>query len=291
MNWVEANDGLTDLSILSMIANGNNIFAGTTRGLFVSSDTGNSWIETDNGITASSIYSLAINDSNIFAGTDQGIFLSNNYGINWIPVNSGLTVSSFVASIAISGNNVFAITFSDSVYLSANNGNSWLPVNVGLPQYAYATTMISTDSEIFMGTNGVGIFISTNNGSNWQSAGLMGVYIASLAISDSTIFAGSLDAGIWQHSLSDITGIQQISPSVATFQLYPNPTSSAFTIETTGTGSQQLQVFDITGQLLLSQSITNNKTTIDASGLAVGVYLVSLKNSEGASTQKLVIAK
>ncbi len=57
------------------------------RGLFVSSNNGNSWSitsQTDN------IISLASNGINIFAGTLNGPYLSTDEGTTWIAINSGL---------------------------------------------------------------------------------------------------------------------------------------------------------------------------------------------------------
>lgn len=86
-----------------------------------------------------------------------------------------------------------------------------------------------------------------------------------------------------------------IAPSLllpsTNFKLYPNPTANTFIIETTATGWQQLQVFNITGQLLLTENIEYSKTTIDASSLPAGIYIVSLKSSTGLANEKLVIER
>jgi len=52
-----------------------------------------------------------------------------------------------------------------------------------------------------------------------------------------------------------------------------------------------MQLFNITGKLLLAQTISNNKTVIDVSSLAEGLYFVSLKSAYGVATEKLVITK
>lgn len=86
------------------------------------------------------------------------------------------------------------------------------------------------------------------------------------------------------------TGILQLEKG-ATLHIFPNPANNSFIVETAVPGTQLLEVYDITGKLLLSESIQNNQTTIDASGFASGVYVVSLKTTGGTLTQKLVIAK
>ena len=72
--------------------------------------------------------------------------------------------------------------------------------------------------------------------------------------------------------------------------LYPNPGNGSFTLETGFTDKQLLQVFDLTGQLLLSQDIMG-KTSIDASHLSEGVYTLSIKTKNGVINKKLLIVK
>jgi hypothetical protein len=64
--------------------------------------------------------------NDIFAGTDSGVFLSTNNGTSWVAVDSGLTEHE-VYSIAVSGNNIFAGTYSGCIFLSVNKGKSWIP--------------------------------------------------------------------------------------------------------------------------------------------------------------------
>lgn len=72
--------------------------------------------------------------------------------------------------------------------------------------------------------------------------------------------------------------------------LYPNPAQNNFTIETTNTEKQTLQVFDVNGKLILTQ-IINGKATIDASNLAEGVYNLGLISINGVVNKRLVIVR
>ena len=72
--------------------------------------------------------------------------------------------------------------------------------------------------------------------------------------------------------------------------IYPNPAQNNFTIETNTNQKQTLQLFDVNGKLILSQSIID-KTTIDVGNLSAGVYNLSLINSTGVVNKKLVIVK
>jgi hypothetical protein len=74
------------------------------------------------------------------------------------------------------------------------------------------------------------------------------------------------------------------------FQIYPNPAQNNFTIQTSNTDKQALQIFDVNGKLVLVQTI-NGTTSIDASILSQGVYNISITSNEGVVNKKLVIVK
>jgi len=88
---------------------------------------------------------------------------------------------------------------------------------------------------------------------------------------------------------AEILGIHKQDIESAT-EIYPNPTNGNFTIETPFTTKQTLQVFDITGRVVLTQTI-NGTATIDASSLTSGVYNVSITNNEGVINKRLIISK
>ncbi|MBK8369045.1 MAG: T9SS type A sorting domain-containing protein [Bacteroidetes bacterium] len=64
-----------------------------------------------------------------------------------------------------------------------------------------------------------------------------------------------------------------------------------FTIELSTKEKQILQLFDMAGNVVLSQAIENGKATIDANYLAAGIYNISIKGNDSVSNKKLVIVK
>jgi hypothetical protein len=185
-------DGLGGSGLTSSAVVGTNFFAGTSNGLFVSTDGGTSWTAT--GLTNTYVSSLAVSGTNLFAGTGGGVFLSTNNGTSWTPVNTGLT-NADVRALAVSGTNLFAGT-DDGVSLSTNYGTSWVTVNIGItgtPVFALAVSGMN----LFAGT-GNGVFVSTNSGASWTgggtSIGLRYRLVEALAVSGSNLFAGGVGA-------------------------------------------------------------------------------------------------
>lgn len=92
------------------------------------------------------------------------------------------------------------------------------------------------------------------------------------------------------NSIKDITtGIdEQIESNLA---VYPNPSHGIFTIDLSSKKKHYVQLYDITGNVVLSQTIENGKATIDADNLAAGIYNISIKGDSGIANKKLVIVK
>ncbi len=73
--------------------------------------------------------------------------------------------------------------------------------------------------------------------------------------------------------------------------VYPNPSNGMFSIEVNNLEKQTMQVFDVTGKLVLSQVIQRGKTNIDASSLPNGVYNINIISNGNIVNQRLVITK
>jgi hypothetical protein len=83
-------------------------------------------------------------------------------------------------------------------------------------------------------------------------------------------------------------GVSQYSNINSKISVYPNPNNGTFIVETNS--PETLQVFNISGKVVLSQ-IINGTTTIDASKLSEGVYNINITGNEGTINRKLVIVR
>ncbi len=173
----------------------SSIVAGTSGGgVYITSNNGGLWVPVNTGLTNLDIQAVAVGGSNIFAGTNGGgIFLSTNNGSSWTAVNNGLT-DLVVSSIAISGSNIYAGTTGSGagVFLSTNNGGLWTLVNTGFPAGVYVMSLAVSGSNVFAGT-GTGVYISSNNGGLWTAvnSGLGNLYVDALTVSGTKIYAGT----------------------------------------------------------------------------------------------------
>ncbi|MBO6027428.1 MAG: C10 family peptidase [Bacteroidales bacterium] len=68
--------------------------------------------------------------------------------------------------------------------------------------------------------------------------------------------------------------------------IYPNPTVSKVTIE--GTGISQIRIFNMVGQLIYDQVVSQDRTVIDLSEQPSGCYFVEVVSDQGIATNKLL---
>ena len=174
------------------------------------------------------------------------------------------------------------------LYLSTNNGASWTAVNNGLLPTTNYMSLAKINNCIFAGTAS-GVCLTTNNGSSWTviNTGLpinSGIY--SLAASDTYLFAGNMFSGVWRRSLSEILGVNKNTLN-NNITIYPNPTKDNLTIETNENTEQKIEILTLIGQTVYTSTI-NNKTIVNTSAFANGVYILKLSSDKETVVRKFV---
>lgn len=130
-------------------------------------------------------------DGTLYAGTEgEGIFRFDNSDSSWI--NVGLKNTNIIWALATSGTTIYAGSEGDGVFLSKDEGNTW--VNVGLTNIEVRSLLVSGNM-IYAGTMS-GIYRRLDNdNSAWVNIGL--TKVLSMAISDTTIYAGTEGDGVF----------------------------------------------------------------------------------------------
>lgn len=72
------------------------------------------------------------------------------------------------------------------------------------------------------------------------------------------------------------------NPAISYMQMYPNPATELLHVNYTGdiSSGSEIYVADLTGRIVLRQSLTQEQQTLDVSGLQAGLYLFSLMEGE-----------
>jgi hypothetical protein len=83
------------------------------------------------------------------------------------------------------------------------------------------------------------------------------------------------------------TGIQQPTINSQQVDIYPNPTNSIITLSGGEKGSI-VTIYNVLGEVILSQEISNDKTEIDVSSETNGIYFLRITSEYGSITKRIV---
>jgi hypothetical protein len=189
------------------------VYAGTSGGVYGSTDYGETWHTLGSGLPhGDGEDALALGASSgggpapLFAGTEQhGVYASHDGGATWTASASGLPagVSVYGLTEDAATATLFAALVGQGVYASTDGGASWAARSTGLPSGvdAFAILLLpqhaSTPDTLFTGTS-KGAFASSDGGQTWHAAGLGQTRVITFArdpTAAGTLYAGTSDAG------------------------------------------------------------------------------------------------
>jgi photosystem II stability/assembly factor-like uncharacterized protein len=215
--------GVLSLAIASSPDNRPFIFAGTTDGIYVSQDLGQSWFRARLPLSSSTILTLAVSpnfseDRIALAGTlEDGIFYSNNSGQRWQSQSFGMLDSS-VFSIAFSPSfvedgTVFAGTES-GIYHSYNHALAWKAVEFSEELAPVLCLAVSPhykqDHLIFAGTETEGLYSSSDLGEEWQKTNLPASCVNALLYKPSGVLLAATNQGLFQSDKRSLEWFCQV---------------------------------------------------------------------------------
>jgi photosystem II stability/assembly factor-like uncharacterized protein len=200
-----------------VVANNNNIIAGHSAGIYLSTNGGSSWTKVFN--SSNDVISLARKNSNgyLYAGlaiSGGGVYRSTNNGSSWSYV--GLS-NRKINDIAVSSNGVIFTASAGStkgVFKSSDNGSSW--ISSGLDSYDVYSLFADTLGNVYASTGNDGfVFKSSDNGSSWNALYSWGVTVAVREIakdySDNLFCINSPSGKLYKSSNNGSTWVEKMS--------------------------------------------------------------------------------
>jgi photosystem II stability/assembly factor-like uncharacterized protein len=302
--WKSLRNGLPDpgtpWETFALVQSGSDIFAGTSVGVFRTTDNGSNWISMNNGLTTVWVRAMILRGSELMAGTNGGgVFRSTDKGASWTPAGTGIGTE-YVYSLFSSGGSLYAGT-GHGPFLSTDNGAQWTASNTGLISRVYA--FAQSGSNLFAAT-GVGLWFSSDAGAKWTKVSIDAACreFYSLYIQGTMLYAGT-DMGVWKRPVSELTGVKSASvlhmPDAPLLHPnYPNPFNPGTVIPFTVTadGHVSIKIFDLAGKetaTLVSERLGpgEHEAKWNAFSLPGGMYLCRLEAGGLVFTRKLVLMK
>jgi ligand-binding sensor domain-containing protein len=230
--WKAVNTGLSETQILSLAADGANLFAGTSRGVFRSGDNGASWTAVDSGLPRDfPVNCLVISNGNLAVGSGGKAFLSMDNGVSWKAISSGLPKGAQIFCLAVGETDLFAGTEMNGIFVSMDNGGRWKPIASKVPE-TEIHCLLFIGAKLLAGTgggvdmlfglgetrriyHGVGVLLSMDKGAHWTAInsglrlapnleGRVAFWIECLAVNGSFLFASTQEGEVWRFPLSDL---------------------------------------------------------------------------------------
>ena len=216
---------------------------------------------------------------------DGRVRMVNTSGIITTIAGGGSSLAEGVAATNayLSGPNSVAIDITGNLYISEYYNARIRIVNTS----GIINTIAGNETSGFSGDGGQAIAAELNypTGIVINIAG--NLYIADQSNNRIRMVTNATTLGITKFNKEEQTLI------------YPNPSNGNFIIETNATTKQTLQVYDVNGRVVLTQTIQptpnpskeGNSIAVDASNLPSGIYNVSVISNEGVANKRLVIAR
>ncbi len=100
----------------------------------------------------------------------------------------------------------------------------------------------------------------------------------------------SNDFNLNAYQLRDVSSLSLEDKSFGSFKMFPNPARDVLKLSLDQVfDSSLISIKSLTGQLILSKSITKKNTEIDISSLKSGLYLVQVESDNASITKKLIV--
>ena len=180
------------------VRNNSEILISVYPYIYRSIDNGTSWKEVGNELPYVNSILVGKTDS-IYAITDNGVYISKDSIENWTQISVCFPMQRFHGAAINSKGWIFLCNDRDGVARSTDNGSTWMEVNYGLTGNPVNSLKLSPAGHTYAGT-ARGIYCYQNDLESWSNVGLSDQRISSLAITpDNTIFAGTHD-GIYSSS-------------------------------------------------------------------------------------------
>ncbi|MES2512824.1 MAG: Omp28-related outer membrane protein [Bacteroidota bacterium] len=149
------------------------------------------------------------------------------------------------------------------------------------PNMCYKTVITDSYGDGYNAGYGVGGYTITSGGTN--------VYTSSAA------FAAQ-DLKLWRTA--SVTGLTQLSSSVANVSVYPSPAKNAasLSLDLVQNENISISVVNAVGQIVYTESLNNlqagnHVVNFNTENWASGIYNINISTNDGTTNRKLVIAK
>jgi len=159
--WNQSSVGLPSIPIRSLITVKDNLFAGTDKGIYVSTDKGLTW---KHQYGAGQVNGFTLLDGKIYAAFVDGATLSDDEGKSWQYIYKPNTLH----DISNDGSYIYAMTLGAGLLRTNNDGRTWEKANGGFPTFNFYTFEVKGVNKDLFAAQWHGIYQSMDRGDHWS---------------------------------------------------------------------------------------------------------------------------
>ena len=128
---------------------------------------------------------------------------------------------------------------------------------------------------------------------SWNTSATTSVVAASPSVTTSYTVTGTgvngcTNISVISQSVSACTGLNNTVTSTIGTVVYPNPNTGLFTIELNNGSVKTIEVMDLTGRIVLTNTSSNDKMDFNISNLSNGIYYVKVQSNNSVEVIKIV---
>jgi hypothetical protein len=234
-------------------------------------------------VTVSPTPTISVTGNTLICGTGTNVLTaSGGVTYSW---STGATTSTIGASPSVT--TVYTVVGTGT--LAGNcSGNSTVSIIVS----SNPTVVVTGGGTICAGNSTV-LTAGGANTYSWNTGATTTTISVSPTVNTTYTAIGTNTAGCANTATAGIvvspcTGLQTSNLNLQNLLVYPNPSNGEFTVELKNGLNKTIEVTDLTGRVILSNTTSKDKVNVNISHLANGIYYVKVQSNNAVEVIKIM---
>jgi hypothetical protein len=139
----------------------------------------------------------------------------------------------------------------------------------------------------------IGIYILYSGTTTWinNSFGLPNVIVTDIEFNAALnkVYISTFGRGIWESTISSITGTKELSPTMYNYSLYPTVNNGTFNLEFNDSQNEKtIEVIDVMGKIICTQKTSTDKLKLSLN-LSSGIYYIRTHCKNTLGVKKMIV--